>query len=98
MASLGKTKIGAYLTPSENEALKRVADSLGVSASKAIALSIKSMDEKMSKGAKVSLPVSSRSIATDSDKIESLIETAIAPLTTRIDELENELKKDGPLG
>ena len=98
MASLGKTKIGAYLTPSENEALKRVADSLGVSASKAIALSIKSMDEKMSKGAKVSLPVSSQSIATDSDKIESLIETAIAPLTTRIDELENELKKDEPLG
>ena len=98
MASLGKTKIGAYLTPSENEALKRVADSLGVSASKDIALSIKSMDEKMSKGAKVSLPVSSQSIATDSDKIESLIETEIAPLTTRIDELENELKKDGPLG
>ena len=98
MASLGKTKIGAYLTPSENEALKRVADSLGVSASKDIALSIKSMDEKMSKGAKVSLPVSSQSIATDSDKIESMIETEIAPLTTRIDELENALKKDGPLG
>jgi hypothetical protein len=97
MASPDKIKIGAYLTTSENEALKRVADSLGVSASKAIALSIKSMDEKMSKGVKVSLPVNSQSIATDSDKIESLIETAIAPLVNRIDSLETELKKDGPL-
>jgi hypothetical protein len=92
MASPDRIKIGAYLTESENEALKRVADSLGVSASKAVAMAIKSLDEKLSKGVKVSVPVSSQSIATDSDKIESLIETAIAPLKQ---EIENLKKLDG---
>jgi hypothetical protein len=98
MASIGKTKISAYLTDNEFKALKRVADNLGVSQSRAVIMAVNSLDEKISKGVKVSLPVSSQSNATNNDKIESLIETAIAPLTTRIDSLENELKKELPLG
>ena len=98
MASPDKTKISAYLTDNEFKALKRVADNLGVSQSRAVIMAVNSLDEKISKGVKVSLPVSSQSNATNNDKIESLIETVIAPLTTRIDSLENELKKELPLG
>jgi len=95
MASPDKIKIGAYLTASENEALKRVADSLGVSASKAVAMAIKSLDEKLSKGVKVSLPVS----VSTGDKVEirqdiqtminKSVKTAIAGLLTKT-EFESE--------
>lgn len=95
MASPDKIKVGAYLTASENEALKRVADSLGVSASKAVAMAIKSLDEKLSKGVKVSLPIS----VSTGDKVEpspdiqalvnESVKDAIAELSIPIDSLIN---------
>jgi hypothetical protein len=92
MASPDKTKISAYLTDNEFKALKRVADNLGVSQSRAVIMAVNSLDEKISKGVKVSLPVSSQSNATDNDKIESLIKDAIAPLTSKIESLESEVE------
>lgn len=88
MPSPDRIKIGAYLTPSENEALLRVADSLGVSASKAVAMAIKAMDEKIQKGSKVSLPVSTGSHTESSPDIQSLInesvQSAIATLKAEL--------------
>jgi hypothetical protein len=95
MASPDKIKIGAYLTASENEALKRVADSLGVSASKAVAMAIKALDEKIQRGNKVSLPVA----VNTGDKVDippdiqlivnESVKTAIAGLLTKT-EFESE--------
>lgn len=98
MASPDRIKIGAYLTESENEALKRVADSLGVSASKAVALAIKAMDEKINKVGKVSLPVS-QNVSTDSDTVlpqltKNDLESAIASLRS---ELLEEIEKKSEL-
>jgi hypothetical protein len=100
MASPDRIKIGAYLTESENEALKRVADSLGVSASKAVAMAIKALDEKIQKGNKVSLPVAVSTVekVESSPDIQSLVnesvKTAIAALKN---ELLDDLKKDEPI-
>jgi hypothetical protein len=100
MASPDRIKIGAYLTESENEALKRVADSLGVSASKAVAMAIKALDEKIQKGNKVSLPVAVSTVekVESSPDIQSLVnesvKTAIAVLKN---ELLDDLKKDEPI-
>lgn len=84
MASPDKTKIGAYLTKSENEALRVVADELGVSASKAVAMSIMAMYDKVSKGAKVSLPLATKVESTSmpespitKDEIRELINESI---------------------
>jgi hypothetical protein len=100
MASPDRIKIGAYLTESENEALKRVADSLGVSASKAVAMAIKALDEKIQRGNKVSLPVAVSTVekVESSPDIQSLVnesvKTAIAALKN---ELLDDLKKDEPI-
>jgi hypothetical protein len=100
MASPDRIKIGAYLTESENEALKRVADSLGVSASKAVAMAIKALDEKIQRGNKVSLPVAVSTVekVESSPDIQSLVnesvKTAIAVLKN---ELLDDLKKDEPI-
>jgi|LakMenEpi04Sep11_1017361.scaffolds.fasta_scaffold00044_4 hypothetical protein len=100
MASPDRIKIGAYLTESENEALKRVADSLGVSASKAVAMAIKALDEKIQRGNKVSLPVAVSTVekVESSPDIQSLVnesvKTAIAVLKN---ELLDDLKKDKPI-
>jgi hypothetical protein len=100
MASPDRIKIGAYLTESENEALKRVADSLGVSASKAVAMAIKALDEKIQRGNKVSLPVAVSTVekVESSSDIQSLVnesvKTAIAALKN---ELLDDLKKDEPI-
>lgn len=102
MPSPDRIKIGAYLTESENEALKRVADSLGVSASKAVAMAIKSLDEKIQRGNKVSLPVSSEKVetpATIPPVTKDDLENAIAALTSQLSELRGEfetLKESGP--
>ena len=100
MASPDRIKIGAYLTESENEALKRVADSLGVSASKAVAMAIKALDEKIQRGNKVFLPVAVSTVekVESSPDIQSLVnesvKTAIAVLKN---ELLDDLKKDEPI-
>jgi hemerythrin-like domain-containing protein len=100
MASPDRIKIGAYLTESENEALKRVADSLGVSASKAVAMAIKALDEKIQRGNKVFLPVAVSTVekVESSSDIQSLVnesvKTAIAALKN---ELLDDLKKDEPI-
>jgi len=100
MASPDRIKIGAYLTESENEALKRVADSLGVSASKAVAMAIKALDEKIQRGNKVFLPVAVSTVekVESSPDIQSLVnesvKTAIAVLKN---ELLDDLKKDKPI-
>lgn len=104
MASPDRIKIGAYLTESENEALKRVADSLGVSASKAVAMAIKALDEKIQRGNKVSLPVSTEKVesphAVPNTVTKDDLENAIADLTSQVSELRGEvetLKKSEPI-
>ncbi|MFM7580780.1 MAG: hypothetical protein ACKO5Q_28115 [Microcystaceae cyanobacterium] len=99
MASPDRIKIGAYLTESENEALKRVADSLGVSASKAVAMAVKALDEKIQRGSKVSLPVSSEKVGS-SPTVPNDLNQAIADLTSQFSKLRqevDELKKSEPV-
>lgn len=104
MASPDRIKIGAYLTESENEALKRVADSLGVSASKAVAMAIKALDEKIQRGNKVSLPVSTEKVESSPTIPNAVtkddLENAIAALTSQLSELKGEvdrLKESEPI-
>jgi ribosomal protein L18E len=100
MASPDRIKIGAYLTESENEALKRVADSLGVSASKAVAMAIKALDEKIQKGNKVSLPVAVSTIekVEPSPDIQSLVNESVKSAIAALkNELLDDLKKDEPI-
>ena len=107
MASPDRIKIGAYLTKSENDALARVAESLGVSASKAVAMAVKAFDEKIQRGNKVSLPVSSErvesapTVSTEDGVTKADLENAIAALTSRLEALQDEvetLKKSEPIG
>jgi hypothetical protein len=100
MASPDRIKIGAYLTESENEALKRVADSLGVSASKAVAMAIKALDEKIQKGNKVSLPVAVSTVekVESSPNIQSLVNESVKSAISALkNELLDDLKKDEPI-
>jgi ribosomal protein L18E len=100
MASPDRIKIGAYLTESENEALKRVADSLGVSASKAVAMAIKALDEKIQKGNKVSLPVAVSTIekVEPSPDIQSMVNESVKSAISALkNELLDNLKKDEPI-
>jgi hypothetical protein len=100
MASPDRIKIGAYLTESENEALKRVADSLGVSASKAVAMAIKALDEKIQKGNKVSLPVAVSTVekVESSPNIQSLVNESVkSAIAVLKNELLDDLKKDEPI-
>ena len=100
MASPDRIKIGAYLTESENEALKRVADSLGVSASKAVAMAIKALDEKIQKGNKVSLPVAVSTVekVESSPNIQSLVNESVKSAIAALkNELLDDLKKDKPI-
>jgi ribosomal protein L18E len=100
MASPDRIKIGAYLTESENEALKRVADSLGVSASKAVAMAIKALDEKIQKGNKVSLPVAVSTIekVEPSPDIQSMVNESVKSAIAALkNELLDNLKKDEPI-
>jgi hypothetical protein len=100
MASPDRIKIGAYLTESENEALKRVADSLGVSASKAVAMAIKALDEKIQKGNKVSLPVAVSTVekVESSPNIQSLVNESVKSAIAALkNELLDDLKKDEPI-
>jgi hypothetical protein len=100
MASPDRIKIGAYLTESENEALKRVADSLGVSASKAVAMAIKALDEKIQRGNKVSLPVAVSTVekVESSPNIQSLVNESVkSAIAVLKNELLDDLKKDEPI-
>jgi hypothetical protein len=100
MASPDRIKIGAYLTESENEALKRVADSLGVSASKAVAMAIKALDEKIQRGNKVSLPVAVSTVekVESSPNIQSLVNESVKSAIAALkNELLDDLKKDEPI-
>lgn len=100
MASPDRIKIGAYLTESENETLKRVADSLGVSASKAVAMAIKALDEKIQKGNKVSLPVAVSTVekVESSPNIQSLVNESVKSAIAALkNELLDDLKKDEPI-
>jgi hypothetical protein len=100
MASPDRIKIGAYLTESENEALKRVADSLGVSASKAVAMAIKALDEKIQRGNKVSLPVVVSTVekVESSPDIQSLVNESVKSAIAALkNELLDDLKKDEPI-